>query len=291
MKGLSRTAKTTVFRSALLLLLCCSAMPSFSQTASQTNDATLKPNQTFGYGANQIVKFTYTQSFDCVDQPHDNLNFNGKQAESDPWEFQIPICQVGINPTVYPSGLSGNADPTEPLYVLVPMFSVDNDQNPDDAISCKGVVPGTTCGTALGNTLIKLFGALPEAFKAKPMVYTQCPDPGLPAGTCTMHASRLDLGPALVKLGILPPPATNVFVPSPNHSHIVLGIDVNIQPIWWQVIPVLVLHQADWPSEDGTSGITSVANMLAAEKAGDAIQAPSNFYLFFGSHVAHNHHN
>src|SRR5271169_5570950 len=97
MKSLSRTARTTVCRSALLLLLCCSAMLSFSQT-----DAQLKPNQTFGYGLNQIVKFTYTQSFDCVDQPHDNLNFNGKQAESDPWEFQIPICQVGINPTVDP---------------------------------------------------------------------------------------------------------------------------------------------------------------------------------------------
>jgi len=249
----------------------------------------LKPNQGYGFGNDKILKFTYTQSFDCVDQPHDNLNFNGKQAQSDPSEFQVPICQVGINPTIDPSGLSGNADPTEPLYVLVPMFSVDHDQNPDDAISCKGVVTETNCGPALGTTLISLFGALPEAFKAKPLVHTQCPDPNLPPGTCTMHASRLDLGPVLVKLGLLPGPAKNIFVPSPNHSHVVLNIDVNLQPVWWQVIPVLVLDETDWPSEDGSTGITSVAKMNAAEKAGRAIEAPSNFYLFFGSRVAHDH--
>jgi hypothetical protein len=285
MKGLSRTAKTAVFLSALLLLVCSSAMLAVAQT--DNDGSQLRPNQTFGFGKNEIVKFTYTQSFDCVDQPHDDLNFNGKQAESDPWEFQIPICQVGINPSVDPSGLTGNADPTEPLYVLVPMFSVDDDKNPNDAISCKGVVPGTICGPALGSTLIKLFGALPEAFKAKPQVYTQCPDPNLPPGTCTMHASRLDLGPVLVKLGFLPPPVTNVFVPSPNHSHVVLGIDVNIQPIWWQVIPVLVLDQSDWPNQDGSVGITCVDKIKEAEEAGKAIEAPSNFYLFFSSQMAH----
>ncbi|HUC29682.1 MAG TPA: hypothetical protein VMR80_08870, partial [Candidatus Acidoferrum sp.] len=253
--NLSHRVKATACRLAFVVLLGSGAVL-FSQTDSQ-----LKPNQTFGYGENKIVKFTYTQSFDCVDEPHDDLNFNGKKAQSDPGEFQIPVCQVGINPTVDPSGLTGNADPTEPLYVLVPMFSVDNDQNPDDAISCKGVMTGTNCGPALGSTLIKLFGALPEAFKAKPLIHTQCPDPGLPAGTCTMHASRLDLGPVLVKLGFLPPPVTNIFVPSPNHSHVVLGIDVNIQPIWWQVIPVLVLDQADWPDQDGDRGITSVVKI------------------------------
>lgn len=282
--NLLRIVKAAACRSALLLLLCSSAILSFSQT-----DSALKPNQTFGYGENELVKFTYTQSFDCVDEPHDDLNFNGKKAESDPGEFQLPICQVGINPSLDPSGLSGAADPTEPLYVLVPMFSVDNDQNPDDAISCKGVVAGTNCGPALGSTLIKLFGALPEAFKAKPLVHTQCPDPGLPPGTCTMHASRLDLGPVLVKLGFLPPPATNVFVPSPNHSHVVLGIDVNLQTVWWQVIPVLVLDQADWPDEDGDRGITSVAKINEVEKAGRAVEAPSNFFLFFSSHLAHMH--
>lgn len=289
MNCLSKRAKITLVGSTLTLLFCASSIICFGQDDAAST--TLKQNQTFGFGANEIVKFTYLQSFDCVDQPLDDLNFNKKPAQTDPGEFQIPICQVGIQPTIDPSGLTGKADPTEPLYVLVPMFSVDNDKNPDDAISCKGVVPGTACGAALGSTLIKLFGAIPEGFKAKPLVHTQCPDPNLPPGTCTMHASRLDLGPVLVKLGLLPPPVANVFVPSPNHSHVVLAQDVNTPPIWWQVIPVLVLDKNDWPCEDGSMGLTSVAKIEAAEKAGKAIQAPSNFYLFFSSHMDGMNHN
>ena len=46
---------------------------------------------------------------------------------------------------------------------------------------------------------------------------------------------------------------------------------------------MLVLAQSDWPSKDGSSGITSVAALKAAEKAGQAIEVPSNFFLFFGS--------
>jgi hypothetical protein len=249
---------------------------------AQNNSITLKPNQTLAYGANQVVLFTYTQSFDCVDQPLFDLNFNGVPAESDPSEFQIPICQAGIQPTVDPNGLHGGGnDPTELLYVLVPMFSVDNDQNPNDAISCSGVVPGTNCGSSLGSTLISLFGALPEAFKAKPLVYTQCPDPGSPVGTCTMHSSRLDLGLALEQLGLLPPPPANYFVPSPNHSHLVINQDISTPPIWWEVLPVLVFNSADWPTQDGSSGITSLAALKAAEKAGAAVEVPSNFFLFF----------
>ncbi len=281
MSSLSHRATTTVSCSAFLLLVFSTTVV-FSQSLP-----TLRRNQTFGYGNNQLLTFTYLQNFDCVDQPFDDLNFNGIQAASDPNEFQIPICQVGIQPSIDPTGLKGSSDPTEPLYVLVPMFSTDNDQNPADAISCTGVVPKTICGQTLGKTLIQLFGAVPEAFKAKPSVYTQCPDPHLPAGTCTMHASRLDLGPVLVKLGFLPGPTANVYVPTPNHSHIVLGVDNNVQPIWWQVIPVLVLDQNDWPTPDGTSGLTSVAKMRAAEGAGRAVQAPSNFYLFFSSQDMH----
>jgi hypothetical protein len=287
MKALTLTSTLTrniaIYRASILLTFCLTSMLAFSQ-------GPLKQNQTFGFGDNQLVKFTYLQSFDCVDQPKDDLNFNGKLAQADPAEFQIPICQVGIQPTIDPTGLHGASDLTEPLYVLVPMFSVDHDQNPDDAISCSHVVPGTNCGPALGRTLIQLFGALPEAFKATPLVHTQCPDPNLAPGTCTMHASRLDLGPVLVKLGLLPPPVSNIFVPSPNHSHVVLNKDVNIAAVWWQVIPVLVLDPNDWPSADGTSGITSVGKIHAAEKAGEAVQAPSNFYLFFASHqVEHTH--
>jgi hypothetical protein len=245
----------------------------------------LKPNQTEGFGDGQVLKFTYTQNFDCVDQPLDDLNYNGILAQSDPSEMQTPICVVGTQPTINPPGKIGNPFiTTEPIYVLVPMFSADKDQNPNDAISCANVVQGTLCGPALGNTLLSLFGAIPEGFKQKPLVYTQCPDPGSSAGTCTMHASRLDLGPVLAALGLIPPPTSNVFLPTPNHSHVIINQDINVNAIWWQVIPVLVLSQSEWPSQDGSTGITSLKAINTAEKAGTAVQAPSNFFLYFSSH-------
>jgi hypothetical protein len=252
--------------------------------AATVSAQTLKPNQTLGYGDGQLLKFTYTQNFDCIDQPNDDLNFNGIIAAQDPAELQTPICQAGFNPSINPPGQAGNPiNSTEPLYVLVPMFSVDHDQNPNDAISCRNVVHGTLCGNALGAELIKLFGALPEAFKAKPLVYTQCPEPGSAPGTCTMHASRLDLAPVLADLGFTGPPTANVFVPTPNHSHVVINADINVRAIWWQVIPVLVTNEADWPAKDGMSGITSAKTLEAAKAAGSAIIAPSNFFLFFSS--------
>jgi len=276
--------KISVSRSMLLLaVVALITLTVFAQTPSTQT----RPNSTFGYGAGQLLSFTYTENFDCIDQPNDDLNFNGIIAANDPGEMQIPICQVGIQPGINPPGQRGNpAVTTEPIFVLVPMFSVDNDQNPNDAISCTNVVPGTICGSTLGTTLIGLFGALPEAFKATPLVYTQCPEPGSAPGTCTMHASRLDLAPVLSQLGYVNgPPTANIFVPTPNHSHVVIQKDINVQPIWWQVVPVLVLSQSDWPSQDARSGITSYAAIEAAIKAGTAVQAPSNFFLFFGSYT------
>lgn len=263
----------------------CATLVSLIAFAHAQNTNTLRPNQTEGYGAGKLLDFTYTQNFDCVDQPKDDLNFNGVKAQSDPNEMQTPICQAGINPTINPPGQQGKATKTtDPLYVLIPMFSVNNDQNPDDAISCDNVVQGTICGTQLGQTLIKFFGALPEGFKATPMVYTQCPEPGSPPGTCTMHASRVDLAPVLAALGyIANPPTANVFVPTPNHSHLLLNSNINQPAEWWQVIPVLILSPNDWPSKNGASGITSVAALKAAETAGKAIEAPSNFFLYFSS--------
>ena len=275
--------KISIYRPMLLL----AAVAAIAVSAS----AQSKPNQTLGYGAGKLLTFTYTQNFDCIDQPNSDLNFNGVPAESDPAEMQTPICQVGTEPNINPPGMTGNpAVTTEPLYVLVPMFSTDNDQNPNDAISCTNVVAGTTCGPALGTTLISLFGALPEAFKAKPNVYTQCPEPGSAPGTCTMHASRLDLGPVLVALGYVQPPVANIFVPTPNHSHVVINNDINVKPIWWQVIPVLVLNQSDWPTQNGSSGLTSISAIHAALAAGTAVQAPSNFFLFFSSYTQSGHH-
>ena len=239
---------------------------------------------TLGYGADQVLNFTYTQNFDCIDQPNSDLNFNGVVAANDPNEMQIPICQVGTQPSINPPGQKGNPQiTTEPIFVLVPMFSTNNDQNPNDAISCDNVVPNTTCGAVLGNTLISLFGNVPEAFKAAPAVYTQCPEPGAAPGTCTMHASRLDLGPALEALGLVPPPLTNIFLPTPNHSHVLIKQDINLPSIWWQVIPVLVFDQSLWPPKDGSSGLTSFEAVEAAVKAGTAVQVPSNFFLYFAS--------
>lgn len=242
----------------------------------------LSPNQTFGFSGGKLEKFTYTQNFDCVDQAKDDLDHNGVLAQSDSGEFQTPICQAATQPTIDPTG--AKPDPQDFLYVLIPMFSVNDDQNPDDAIPCPPEVRlSTLCGRALGKTLIALFGAVPEAYKATPMVYTQCPTPGEVPGTCTMHASTVDLGKVLVALGKVPGPAKNIFLPTPNHSHVITNADANQSAIWWEVIPVLVTNMADWPPADGSSGITSVAALQIAEKKGDAIQVPSNFFLFFSS--------
>ncbi len=256
--------------------------------ASAASAQTLGPNQTQGYGDGKLLTLTYTQNFDCIDQPKDDLNYNGIKAASDPGEMQTPICVAGINPSINPPGEVGNPfATTEPLYVLIPLFSLNNDQNVNDAISCNDVVQGTTCGPALGQTLIQLFGAIPEAFKTTPLVYTQCPDPGTAPGTCTMHASRLDLGPVLAALGYIPPPTANVFLPTPNHSHLLLGQDINVKAIWWQVVPVLVTNPSVWPTQDGSSGITTIKALDAALSAGDAVATASNFFLYFSSFVEH----
>ncbi|MGH7059640.1 MAG: hypothetical protein ACREFH_04565, partial [Stellaceae bacterium] len=94
---------------------------------------------------------------------------------------------------------------------------------------------------------------------------------------CTMHASSVDLSVLLAGMdGIPKPPKGNIFVPTPNHSHVIDDVFVNIMPIWWEVRPVLVFHRADWPTPSGGRGITSVEKM-------DAAEAGSNFFLFFGS--------
>lgn len=263
--------------------------------AATTAKAQLAPNQTQGFGNSRLVTFTYLQSFDCVDQPTLDLDFNGKLAQSDPNEMQTPICQPITEPTQDPTG--GDIKHTAHLYVLIPMFSVDHDTNPNDAMPCpNGGRPGELCGPALGVALIQLFGFVPEAWKSKvnPAITTQCPDPNNPVpGTCTMHASSVDLSKTLFALGKTGAPTQPVFVPTPNHSHVVDNSRVNAQPIWWEVRPVLVMNQSDWPAPDGSSGITSSMIMDDVEAAGRAIEVGSNFFLFFSSemsdHAAHMH--
>ena len=122
-----------------------------------------------------------------------------------------------------------------------------------------------------------------------PAITTQCPDPNNPTpGTCTMHASSVDLSVTLAALGKGPnPPTGNTFVPTPNHSHVVDNSRVNTGNIWWEVRPVLIMQQSDWPAADGSSGITSSTAMDAAEAAGRAIEVGSNFFLFFSSQMSH----
>jgi hypothetical protein len=273
---LQRTATFTIW------MLVAASLPLVSIPAS----AQLAPNQTKGFGNNRLVTFTYLQNFDCVDQPLLDLDFNGIPAQSDPNEMQFPICQAVTEPTEDPAG--GSIKHTAHLYVFVPMFSVDNDQNPNDAMPCpNGGRPGELCGPALGSALISFFGFVPEAWKTHPLVATQCPDPNNPVpGTCTMHASSVDLSVTLSALGKTGPPTGPVFVPTPNHDHVIDNSRVNALPIWWEVRPVLILDASDWPAADGSTGITSSKAMDDAEAAGRAIEVGSNFFLFFSSRLA-----
>ena len=248
--------------------------------------AQLAPNQTNGFGNGHVVTFTYLQNFDCVDEPTLDLDFNKIMAQSDPNEMQIPICQVVTETSADPAG--GPLKHTAHLYVLVPMFGTST--NPGDAMECPFVRTGELCGVALGQELIGLFGHIPEAWMTKPTVATQCPDPNHPVpGTCTMHASSVDLSVLLAgakPVGLPPipnPPTGNIFLPTPNHSHVVDNSRVNTKPIWWEVRPVLIMDPADWPTADGSSGITSSTAMDAAEAAGRATEVGSNFFLFFSS--------
>src|SRR5262249_52750066 len=252
--------------------------------------AQLASNQTHGFGNGRLITFTYLQNFDCVDQPTLDLDFNGTPAQSDPNEMQRPICQAVTEPTADPTG--GSIKHTAHLYVFVPMFSVNNDQNASDAMPCpNGARPGELCGPALGSALISLFGFVPEAWKTHPAVATQCPDPNNAVpGTCTMHASSVDLSETLHALGKTGAPTQPVFVPTPNHDHVVDNSRINTRPIWWEVRPVLILDANDWPAADGSSGITSAQTMDDVENAKRAIEVGSNFFLFFSSHLsAHAH--
>src|SRR5215469_263023 len=93
-----------------LAVHACLTLASHSAVAQQ-----LGPNQTNGFGNNQLVTFTYLQNFDCVDQPLLDLDFNKSPAQSDPNEMQTPICQPVTEPTQDPSG--GNIKHTAHLYV------------------------------------------------------------------------------------------------------------------------------------------------------------------------------
>ena len=115
-------------------LLLSVATGAWIALAASSAWAQLEPNQTNGFGNGRVVTFTYLQNFDCVDEPTLDLDFNAILAESDPNDMQTPICQPVTEPTEDPTG--GSIKHTAHLYVLIPMFSVDGDQSPNDAMPC-----------------------------------------------------------------------------------------------------------------------------------------------------------
>lgn len=131
---------------------------------SNTSAQQLAPNQTNGFGNKRLVTFSYLQNFDCVDQPTLDLDFNGIKAQSDPNEMQTPICQPITEPTQDPAG--GDIKHTAHLYVLIPMFSVNNDQNPNDAMPCpNGGKAGRTLRSGPGqgfDLAVRLCAGSPE---------------------------------------------------------------------------------------------------------------------------------
>lgn len=274
-------------RSPIVQIVTVAAWVMLLAPAGLLAQTQLAPNQTNGFGNGRLVTFTYLQNFDCVDQPLLDLNFNGVAAQSDPAEMQTPICQVVTEPTQDPAG--GDIKHTAHLYVLVPMFG--SSTNPADAMDCPdGGRPNELCGTALGNALIGFFHFIPEAWMRHPTVSTQCPDPNNAPGTCTMHASSVDLSVLLHASGLTGVPTAPIFVPTPNHSHVVDNSRVNAGAIWWEVRPVLINSPGDWPAPDGSSGITSSMAMDDAESAGRAVEVGSNFFLFFSSAMSSHTH-
>jgi hypothetical protein len=246
------------------------AAPFGTTPQSAQPDARLKNNQTLGFGDDHVLNFTYQQQFDCVVQPGDDRNYTGTIAALSPTQFNFPQCQVGAPSTIDPTG--GPIAKTDKLWVLVPFFETDPKQPAFSA--------------ALGKTLKKLFGIVPDAFKIHPGEYVQCPDPGLPPGSCTMHPVQTDLGPVLSALKLVPP-KTVVNVPLVNHSHLVSNNTIVTPPEWWEVVVILVTDPKAWPNKAGTSGITSLAKLRAAQKAKQAYpDVPSNFFLFFNSTLA-----
>jgi hypothetical protein len=248
------------------------AVPPLTFPAAARPDAKLANNQTLGFGADRLLNFTYQQQFDCVVQPNDDRNYSGVVAALSPAQFNFPQCQVGAPSAIDPTGAS--IARTDKLWVLVPFFETDPKQ------------PAFT--PALGRALKKLFGMVPDAFKIHPGEFVQCPDPGNAPGSCTMHPIQTDLGPVLAALKLVPP-KTVLNVPLVNHSHLVADNAIVTRPEWWEVVVVLVTDPKAWPGKTGTSGITSLAKLRAAQRAKQAFpDVPSNFFLFFGSGLQSN---
>lgn len=249
-----------------------SSLPDFGSTmessAFDPMASKLKANETLGFGADRLLLFRYKQQFDCVVGPESDLNSIGKPADLAPAQFASPECAIGFESKLAPSGKP--LEQTDSLYILVPFFETNKN------------TPAFT--KPLGKALKKLFGFVPDAFKLKPGVAVQCPAPQDKPGTCTMHPLQINLGPLLAQLNLLPK-GTNLYVPLVNHSHLLPNNTISQAREWWKLVIVLVEDPKAWPNAQGTSGITSVAKLRAAQtKKQASADVPSNFFLYFSSY-------
>jgi hypothetical protein len=165
------------------------------------------------------------------------------------------------------------------------MPSGEGDKKTSEAISCDNASFRNPCPSALGSTLVKLFGAIPEAFKANPALYTQCTDPGYRQGPAPFTLRELTWDrfwlPSFICL-------LRLRTSSGRDRITVMCSSIKtliIKPIWSKVVPVVVLKQNGWPSKDAGSGISSHETLRTAEKAGEALEAHSNFFLYYRSYV------
>jgi hypothetical protein len=76
----------------------------YAQSNNENNVRPLAVNQTEGFAQGQLLVFTYFQNFSCIHEPFDDLDHNGLVAAVDANEFQRPICAVGRNSTIDPTG-------------------------------------------------------------------------------------------------------------------------------------------------------------------------------------------
>src|ERR1700761_870374 len=80
----------------LTIFVCCAGRASAQ--------VSLQPNQTQGYGSDKVLTLTYTQNFDCFDEPGSDRDFNGVLAQEDSLEMETPICQTAVEPLIDPTG-------------------------------------------------------------------------------------------------------------------------------------------------------------------------------------------
>ncbi len=309
-------AATAAFALSMLLVVGAGA-------AVGRPNVQIAANQTDAFGEGQVIVFTYSQSFDCVDEPANDLDHNGVKSQADPIEVNGPHCVAADSPTIDPAGDSTRN--TAPLFVIVPFFetnaAVPAATNPDCApgfgniaalvtlhyltVPCDSLGPALQAVTgALGLKRADGHGIVPDAFKVPTpgdptkVAPVQCPEPGPPLtafkgpfGTCTTHTNTVDLGRVVGKiLGL-----DVVRLPTPNHSHIIDANNYGL--VWWQVIVELVVDPSVWPDVNGdcpahTGCLTSVDAMRNAQAAGKIFggDVPTNFFLFFSADQFHSGH-